>query len=123
MNLGERPEGPVGPWTRPVDHDALTLKAQNDVRGRLQVGLPEQAFGLLLVPPDMKFIDGFWLLKPHYALQVVQASDTTDGYDLHVFTKPVRHRRDTLGGPLLSIRVHAPTEGIIGVKIEHFKVS
>jgi len=25
-------------------------------------------------------------------------------------------------GPVLSVRLHAPTEGVIAVKIEHFKV-
>ncbi|KAL4251673.1 glycosyl hydrolase 31 family protein [Abortiporus biennis] len=75
----------------------------------------------------MRFNDGFWLLKsgvkPFFGLQVVQARPTTDelGYDLQVSTKPIRHRGDTLGGPLLNIRVHSPTEGVVGVKIEHFK--
>lgn len=26
-------------------------------------------------------------------------------------------------GPLLSVRLHSPTQGVIGIKIEHFKVS
>ncbi len=26
-----------------------------------------------------------------------------------------------MAGPVLSVRVHSPTEGVIGVKIEHFK--
>lgn len=94
----------------------------------------------------MKFIDGFWLLKHgvkpyalihvhllalpfitsfsrYYALQVVQTAQIEDGYNLQVSTKPIRHRGDTLGGPLLSIKVHSPTEGVIGVKTDHFKVS
>ncbi|KAI5121015.1 hypothetical protein M0805_005961 [Coniferiporia weirii] len=75
----------------------------------------------------MKFNDGFWLLKhgvrPHYALQVVQSSTDGDAYNLQVSTKLIRHRGDTLGGPLLSIKVHSPTEGVIGVKIDHFKHS
>ncbi|TCD60214.1 hypothetical protein EIP91_010536 [Steccherinum ochraceum] len=75
----------------------------------------------------MRFNDGFWLLKngvkPYFGLQVTQVlpSATLDGYDLQVATKPVRHRGDTLGGPVFSIRVHSPTEGVIGVKIEHFR--
>ncbi|KAF7789567.1 hypothetical protein EIP86_000513 [Pleurotus ostreatoroseus] len=73
----------------------------------------------------MRFIDGFWLLKsgvkPSYGLQVVQAIPDETGYNLQVSTKPVRHRGDTLAGPVLSIRVHSPTEGVIGVKIDHFK--
>ncbi|KAI0781168.1 alpha-glucosidase [Trametes elegans] len=73
----------------------------------------------------MRFNDGFWLLKsgvkPYYGLQVVQGLEDGDGYNLQVSTKPIRHRGDTLAGPVLSVRVHSPTEGVIGVKIEHFK--
>ncbi|KAH8108115.1 alpha-glucosidase [Cristinia sonorae] len=75
----------------------------------------------------MRFNDGFWLLKsgvkPYFGQQVVQIlpSETLDGYNLQVSTKPVKHRGDTLGGPVLSVRVHSPTEGVIGVKIDHFR--
>lgn len=90
----------------------------------------------------MKFNDGFWLLKngvkPYYGLQVVQTEPKEDGYNLQVATRPIRHRGDTLGGqyilsralpfvhyvslgPVLSVKVHSPTEGVIGVKIDHFK--
>ncbi|KAF8894393.1 alpha-glucosidase [Infundibulicybe gibba] len=72
----------------------------------------------------MKFNDGFWLLKngvkPFYGLQVTQIKPDDKGYDLQVATKPIRHRGDTLGGPVLSVRVHSPTQGVVGVKIEHF---
>lgn len=75
----------------------------------------------------MKFNDGFWLLKhnvrAYYGLQVVGQSVEDDAYHLQVATKPIRHRGDTLGGPLLSVKVHAPTEGVIGVTIDHFKAS
>ncbi|KAF8575536.1 glycoside hydrolase family 31 protein [Ramaria rubella] len=75
----------------------------------------------------MKFIDGFWLLKegvrPFYGLQVVNTLVDGDVVDLQVATRPIRHRGDTLGGPLLSVRLHSPTEGVIGVKIDHFKTS
>lgn len=74
----------------------------------------------------MKFNDGFWLLKqgvkPYYGLQVVQSTVKDDAYFLQVATRPIRHRGDTLGGPVLSVRVHSPTEGVIGVSIDHFKV-
>ncbi|THH14331.1 hypothetical protein EW146_g5986 [Bondarzewia mesenterica] len=73
----------------------------------------------------MKFSDGFWLLKngvkAYHGLQVVQTTEEKDGYSLQVATRYIRHRGDTLGGPLLSIKVHSPTEGVIGVKIDHFK--
>ena len=74
----------------------------------------------------MRFNDGFWLLKhgvkPFYGLQVVQSTQTEDGFNLQVSTRPIRHRGDTLGGPVLNVKVHSPTEGVIGVKIDHFKV-
>ncbi|PSR88895.1 hypothetical protein PHLCEN_2v5044 [Hermanssonia centrifuga] len=73
----------------------------------------------------MRFNDGFWLLKngvkPYFGLQVVQATPDDRGYNLQVSTKPIKHRGDTLAGPVLSVRVHSPTEGVIGVKIQHFK--
>ena len=50
----------------------------------------------------MRFNDGFWILKsgvkPYWGLQVVQATQTSNGFDLQVSTKPVRHRGDTLAG-------------------------
>ncbi|EIW85270.1 glycoside hydrolase family 31 protein [Coniophora puteana RWD-64-598 SS2] len=73
----------------------------------------------------MKFNDGFWLLKSgvkaSYGLQVTDITQDQTGYSLHVSTKPIRHRGDTLGGPLLSVKVHSPTEGVIGIRIDHFK--
>jgi len=73
----------------------------------------------------MRFNDGFWLLKAgvkaYHGLQVVDTHTDEDGYHLQVSTKPIRHRGDTLGGPVLSIKVHSPTEGVIGVCIDHFR--
>ncbi|KAI0060882.1 hypothetical protein BV25DRAFT_1806732 [Artomyces pyxidatus] len=73
----------------------------------------------------MRLNDGFWLLKhdvkPYAGLQIVQTIADQDGYKFQVSTRPVRHRGDTLGGPLLNVRVHTPTEGVIGVRIDHFR--
>ncbi|KAI0029644.1 glycosyl hydrolases family 31-domain-containing protein [Vararia minispora EC-137] len=73
----------------------------------------------------MRFNDGFWLLKAgvkaYSGLQVVSTYPDDGGYNLQVSTRPIRHRGDTLGGPVLSIRVHSPTEGVIGVRIDHFR--
>ncbi|CAK5279557.1 unnamed protein product [Mycena citricolor] len=72
----------------------------------------------------MRFNDGFWLLrngvKPYYGMQVTQSKEIDGAAQLVVATKPIRHRGDTLGGPLLTVTVHSPTEGVIGVKIDHF---
>ncbi|KAG7092242.1 hypothetical protein E1B28_008608 [Marasmius oreades] len=72
----------------------------------------------------MKFNDGFWLLKngvkANYALQSTKVEKLSDGYQLFVATRPIRHRGDSLGGPVLTVKVHSPTEGVIGVKLDHF---
>ncbi|KAF9264893.1 alpha-glucosidase [Marasmius fiardii PR-910] len=72
----------------------------------------------------MKFNDGFWLLKngvkASYALQTTKVEKLEDGYELFVSTRPIRHRGDTLGGPVLTVKLHSPTEGVIGVKLDHF---
>ena len=50
----------------------------------------------------MRFNDGFWQLKSgvkaYHALQVIQATEESNGYNLQVSTKAIRHRGDTLGG-------------------------
>lgn len=59
----------------------------------------------------MKFNDGFWLLKngvkPFFGLQVTRVLEEPDGYTLHVSTRPIRHRGDTLGGSSLIAGVPA----------------
>ncbi|KAG5732816.1 Alpha-xylosidase [Termitomyces sp. T112] len=50
----------------------------------------------------------------------LQATSDETGYNLQVSTRPIRHRGDTLGGPVLSVRVYSPTQGVVGVKIDHF---
>ncbi|KAF9228022.1 glycoside hydrolase family 31 protein [Gyrodon lividus] len=73
----------------------------------------------------MKFNDGFWLpkhgVKAYYGLQAIRVKTEPDGVALQVATRAIRHRGDTLGGPLLSVKVHSPTQCVIGVRIDHFK--
>ncbi|QRV72671.1 glycoside hydrolase family 31 protein [Ceratobasidium sp. AG-Ba] len=72
----------------------------------------------------MKFTDGLWLLrdgvKPYFGLSVVKEETKDDTLNIHVSTRPIRHRGDTLGGPLLDVEITSPLEGIIGVNITHF---
>ncbi|KAG8745575.1 hypothetical protein FRC10_007753 [Ceratobasidium sp. 414] len=72
----------------------------------------------------MKFTDGLWLLrdgvKPAFGLSVVKEDVKEDVLNLHVATRPIRHRGDTLGGPVLDIQITSPLEGIVGVNIAHF---
>lgn len=75
----------------------------------------------------MKFNDGYWLLKggvkPSYGLQVTKSAESNEkSLRLQVSSKVIRHRGDTLGGPVLDVVFHSPTENVIGVKISHFAV-
>ncbi|HWA88020.1 MAG TPA: alpha-xylosidase, partial [Opitutus sp.] len=72
----------------------------------------------------MKFTDGQWLLRPG-----VTASYATEAHTLtaepgrlvvHAPVRPIRHRGDTLQGPLLTVTLSSPLEGVVRVRIEHF---
>jgi hypothetical protein len=51
---------------------------------------------------EMRFNDGFWLLKhgvkSYYGLQATQVKEKDGAFELLVATRPIRHRGDTLGG-------------------------
>lgn len=73
----------------------------------------------------MKFTDGYWLTREGYCIS--NPTDVrevrTDNGKVTVFAacKQVRHRGDTLGGPLLTVEYSSPQPGIICVKVWHYK--
>lgn len=71
----------------------------------------------------MKFTDGFWQLRPGVeALYGREAYDVwAEGRTLRVTvpTKVIERRGDTLNRPVLTVTLHAPLEGVIGVRVEH----
>ena len=73
----------------------------------------------------MKFTDGQWLHLPgitaHYPAEAHDISTEADGLVIHAPTRPIKHRGDTLQGPLLTVTLNSPLEGVIRVRIEHFK--
>ena len=72
----------------------------------------------------MKFTDGNWLLQPgvvaHYPAEAHDAAVKGRALVFHAPTRPIRHRGDTLQGPLLTIRIDSPMTDVIRVRIEHF---
>jgi alpha-D-xyloside xylohydrolase len=72
----------------------------------------------------MKFTDGNWLLQPgvtaHHPAEAHDAAVSGRGLVFHAPSRPIRHRGDTLQGPLLTIRVDSPMNDVIRVRIEHF---
>ena len=72
----------------------------------------------------MKFTDGNWLLQPgvtaHYPAEAHDAAVSGRGLVFHAPARPIRHRGDTLQGPLLTVRIDSPMTDVIRVRIEHF---
>lgn len=72
----------------------------------------------------MKFSDGQWLLQPGVsAAYPAEARDVrVEGDALVVYapTRPIKHRGDTLGGPVVTVRLDSPMEDVIRVRMEHF---
>lgn len=72
----------------------------------------------------MKFTDGAWLIqpgyKPHHPVEVHHVQRDGNGIVVHAPTRPIRHRGDTLQGPLLTVRLDSPLAGVIRVSIEHY---
>ena len=75
----------------------------------------------------MKFTDGHWEVKDGVNISVpmdIRDIVTTDSsLKLCVATRPVRHRGDTLGGPMLTFEYSSPIPDVICVKVYHFKGS
>ena len=72
----------------------------------------------------MKISDGNWLIQPGltvtYPVQVFDVEQ--QGNDLVVYVAPrdVRERAWQLDTLMFTVRLFAPQEGIVGVRIEHF---
>lgn len=73
----------------------------------------------------MKFTDGYWQLlpgvtelRPRHVDEVVAGEDTLTVY---ASTAPLVTRGDTLNRPLVTVTLHSPMDGVVGVTIEHFQ--
>jgi alpha-D-xyloside xylohydrolase len=72
----------------------------------------------------MKFSDGEWLMQPGvtaaYAAEAYEVTQVGETLVVDAPSKPIKHRGDTLGGPLLTVKLSSPMEGVIRVRLEHF---
>lgn len=72
----------------------------------------------------MKFTDGQWLLRPgitaHYAAEAHTVLVEPDRLVVSAPVRPIRHRGDTLQGPLLTVTLSSPLADVVRVRIEHF---
>jgi hypothetical protein len=66
---------------------------------------------------EMRFNDGFWLLKhgvkSYYGLQATQVKEKDGAFELLVATRPIRHRGDTLGGARMRWLALCPVDTIL----------
>ncbi len=73
----------------------------------------------------MKFTDGAWMMREgvraSYAAEAYQIHTTADEIVITAPTTNIRHRGDTLQGPVLKVRLSSPMEDVIRVKITHFE--
>ena len=71
----------------------------------------------------MKFTDGFWQLRPGvealYGREVYDLQVDGSTIDAIVPTKVIETRGDTLNRPTLTVTLHSPHEGVIGVRVAH----
>jgi alpha-D-xyloside xylohydrolase len=72
----------------------------------------------------MKFTDGQWILQPgvsaFYPAEVHDVTTEGESLVIHAPTRPIKHRGDTLGGPLLTVTLSAPMDDVVRVRLEHF---
>jgi alpha-D-xyloside xylohydrolase len=73
----------------------------------------------------MKFTNGYWLIKegmePHFAACVVDVEQQGDELVVYAPERPIRHRGDTLGNSLLTVRYSSPLKNVIRVRVTHFE--
>ncbi len=72
----------------------------------------------------MKFTDGQWMLQPgvaaHYAAEAYEVSAENNALVALATTRPIKHRGDTLQGPVLTVTIDSPLADVVRVKTEHF---
>lgn len=72
----------------------------------------------------MKFTDGVWLTRPGvqagHPVAAYEVESTPDTLTVHAVTRPIRHRGDTLQGPLLTIQLSAPAPDVIRVRLTNY---
>jgi len=72
----------------------------------------------------MKFTDGNWMMRKgvraHYAAEAYDVEAHARSLRIYAPTRPIRHRGDTLEGPLLTLDIASPLPDVIRIKIAHY---
>lgn len=72
----------------------------------------------------MKFTDGNWMIREGYtldhAVQLYSVEQQEDTWNAYVSTTPIQGRGNMINTTLLTVRLHSPAPGVIGVKLIHY---
>jgi alpha-D-xyloside xylohydrolase len=72
----------------------------------------------------MKFTDGTWMMRSGvraaYPAEVFEAQAKDGALELLAPTRHIKHRGDTLEGPVLTVSVSSPLADVIRVRVRHF---
>lgn len=75
----------------------------------------------------MKFTDGQWLMQPgltaHYAVEAHEVQALDDRLVVLATCRPIKHRGDTLAGPVLTVTLSSPAAGVVRVSVQHYAAS
>jgi alpha-D-xyloside xylohydrolase len=78
----------------------------------------------MLKEANMKFINGAWLMRegvdPYYVAELRSYDITDNKVTLYAPFQGIRHRGDTLTGPLFTIEISAPQKECFKVKLYHY---
>lgn len=73
----------------------------------------------------MKFSDGNWMMLPgvraSYASELYEVDTIPGGVEILAPTRKIRHRGDTLEGPVLTVQLTSPMPDVIRVQTSHFQ--
>ena len=73
----------------------------------------------------MKFSDGYWRMREDvtdwHPVQVYDVCQSPDALTIYATTRKIEHRGDTLGGPLVTIRLSSPWPDVVRVRLTHFE--
>ena len=72
----------------------------------------------------MKFTDGNWMMRrgvrAYYPAQAYEVAAAQNALTVQAPAKAIRHRGDTLDGPLLTVRCSSPVTDVVRIGITHF---
>jgi alpha-D-xyloside xylohydrolase len=73
----------------------------------------------------MKFTDGNWMMQPGmkaaYPAEAFETNVTAQMLEFYLPTRQIRHRGDTLEGPVLTLQISSPLSDVIRVRVSHFE--